>query len=190
MFASLSPDYRQWMDWSWAEYKPFVDDLLARPLDARSLDAWMRDWSRLDETLTEMYNRMYVATTVNTADSQAEQAYTRFLDDIYPNFLEADQALKQKLLDSGLEPAGFAVPLRNLRAEADLFRPENLPLLAEEQKLKAEYDRIAGGLTLDWEGQELTVTQMRTFYQDADRSRREQAWRRAAERQLADRQAI
>ena len=104
--------------------------------------------------------------------------------------MAAEQALKQKLLASGLEPEGFAIPLRNMRAEADLFREENLPLLAEENKLRTEYDKIIGAQTVTWEGQERTVDQMKPVYQDADRARREQAWRLVAERQLADREAI
>ena len=89
-----------------------------------------------------------------------------------------------------MEPDGFEIPLRNLRAEAEIFRPENLPLLTEEMKLSAEYDQIIGAQTVDWEGQELTVTQLRPVYQDHDRAVRERAWRLAAERQLADREAI
>ncbi len=77
-----------------------------------------------------------------------------------------------------------------MRAEADLFRQENLPVQAEENKVKTEYDKIIGAQTVTWEGQERTIDQMKPVYQDADRSRREQAWRLVAGRQLADREAI
>jgi oligoendopeptidase F len=77
-----------------------------------------------------------------------------------------------------------------MRATADLFRPENLPLLAEEQKLSTQYDTIFGAQTVEWEGKEVTVSQLRPVYLDSDRTRRERAWLLASNRILADRQAI
>ena len=65
-----------------------------------------------------------------TADEAAEQRMHRFLDGIFRNVMAAEQKLKEKLLASRLEPKGFEIPLRNMRAEADLFRESNLALLA------------------------------------------------------------
>ncbi len=53
-----------------------------------------------------------------------------------------------------------------------------------------EYDRIIGAQTVMWAGQELTIPQLSPIYQEIDQQKRERAWRLAAERQLADRQAI
>src|SRR5690606_17700257 len=89
-----------------------------------------------------------------------------------------------------LVPEGFQNPLRQIRAEAELFREENLPLLSDERKLTSRYDKIIGAQTVSWEGAELTLTQLRPVYQDTNRERRERAWRLAAGRQLADRDAI
>ena len=62
--------------------------------------------------------------------------------------------------------------------------------MTEELKLGTEYDRIMGAQTVEWEGQEVTLLQLQPVYQDADRQRRERAWRLAAQRQLADREGI
>jgi oligoendopeptidase F len=98
--------------------------------------------------------------------------------------------LKEKLLASALEPEGFAIPLRNMRAEAELFQEANLPLLADEQKTGNEYDKIIGAQTVVWEGQETTLSQLQPVFQDPDRAKRERAWRLSMERRLADRAAI
>jgi oligoendopeptidase F len=71
-----------------------------------------------------------------------------------------------------------------------LFRAANLPLLSAELKLSNDYDRIIGAQTVVWDGQEVTLSQLLPVYQDPDRARREQAWRLAAGRSLADRDAI
>ena len=190
MPLSIPKDVGHLLLWTWDEISPLFQNLENRSLTAANLKDWLADWSDLSAGVAELYNRLYVATTVNTADQDARQRRERFLDEIYPPSMQAEQNLKHKLLDSGLEPEGFDIPLRNMRAEAALFRQTNLPLLAGEQKLNDQYDSIIGAQTVTWEGSELTLPQISRVYQDPDRSRRERAWRLAAERQLEDRKAI
>ncbi len=190
MFSTLPGSAKIFMDWSWEQVKPFADDLTKRPLTAANVDAWLKDWSDLDRLLAEMYHRKYLATTINTEDAEAKQRFNAFLDDVYPHAEELDQACKEMLLASGLEPQGMAIPLHNMRAEAALFRQANLPLRSEELKLSTQYDELAGKQTVIWEGKELTVAQLQPIYQEPERQKRERAWRMAMERQLADRQAL
>jgi oligoendopeptidase F len=77
-----------------------------------------------------------------------------------------------------------------MRADAELFREANLPLLARQMKLSNEYDRIAGAQTVEWQGKNRTVDEMRAVLLDPDREVRERAWRLTIGRQLADRTAI
>ncbi len=134
------------------------------------MDAWLADWSSVGERIEEMYARLSVATSVNTADKEAEERMNKFLDGIFPNVMAAEQKLKEKLLASQLEPKGFEIPLRNMRAEADLFRASNLPLLAEQQKLAIQYDKIYGAQTVQWEGEEVTLTRLAMNFQQPDRA--------------------
>jgi oligoendopeptidase F len=179
-----------WTADSWAEFEPYFDELFNRPLTAQNVDEWLKDWSHLNEMLFEVGARLYVATTRDTADEEVEQRYRAYVEHIQPKSISAGNKLRQKLLDSGLEPANFAVPLRNMRAEVALFREENLPMQTEEQKLGIQYNKIVGAQTVMWEGKETTITALNPIFQDPDRSKREQAWRLAMERQLADRAAI
>ncbi len=175
---------------SWAQAEPFVQDLLARTITPATLDAWLADWTRLARLVLETYQRLYVATTVDTEDQEAERRYYTFLEEIFPASQAAEQQLKLQLLASGLEPGNFAVPLEYMRAQARLFRDANLPLLSDEQKLSNADDKIRSAQTVEWEGRELTLDQLQPLYQDADRAVRERAWRLAQSRQLADRGAL
>ncbi len=190
MFANLPKTTEELLTWDWPQFDLLATDLMKRPLNADTIAEWLQDWSDLGSALVELYNRLYLATSINTADTAAEQAYSHYIEHIFPQSMQAEQALKQKLLDSRLEPAGFEVALRNLRAEASLFRADNLQLLSQEQNLSNEYDKLTGAQTVTWDGQECTVTQLRPAFQDLDRGRREQAWRLKAERQMADRDAL
>jgi oligoendopeptidase F len=190
MLKNLPTTPQEIIAWTWPEIEPHYKDLQARPLDASSVDAWLADWSKMGELLEEMYARLAVATSVNTADKEADERMNQFLDGIFPNALAADQKLKEMLLASKLEPNGFDIPLRNMRAEADLFRESNLPLLAEQQKFSIAYDKIYGSQTVQWEGEESTLTKLAMTFQDPDRSKREKAWHLKAKRQLDDVEAI
>jgi oligoendopeptidase F len=190
MLKNLPNTAQEIIDWSWAEIEPHYKTLAAQSLTASNIDAWLADWSSVGERIEEMYSRLSVATSVNTADKEADARMNKFLDGIFPNAMATEQKLKEKLLASGLEPKGFQIPLRNLRAEADLFRETNLGLLAEQQKLAIEYDKIYGAQTVKWEGEEITLTRLAMNFQQPDRARRETAWQLKAKRQLADRQAI
>ncbi len=175
---------------SWAQVEGGFQELAARPLHESNAGEWLAGWSRLSERVDETYNRLYVAITCNTRDEEASRRYRAFLDDIFPRAQAAGQALKEKLLATGLEPEGMRVPLANMRREAALYREQNLPLLAQELKLAAEYDRIVGAQTVVWEGKEVPLPQLQPVSLDPDRAVRERAWRLAADRQLQDRQAI
>jgi oligoendopeptidase F len=190
MFEALPGSAIPCLEWPWEQFESYYQALLAHPLDSGCVEGWLLDWTRLADLIGEVYARLSVAVTLDTTDPDAERRFNAFLDRVHPQALAVDQQLKEKLLVSGLEPVGFAVPLRKMRAEAALFRHENLPLLSQERKLASEYNKIIGTQTVTWEGEELTLQQLRLALQSPERAQRQRAWRLAAGRQLADRAAI
>ena len=190
MFATLPKDPQVFIHWNWAQLKPFADDLLRRTLSATTLSDWIMDWSDLSRVLSEMYARLWVATTQNTVDAEVQNRFNFFLDEIQPQWLAANQGLKRKLLESGLHPEGFYMPLRNMQVEAELYRDENLPLLMDEQKMINEYDAIIAAQTVEWQGKEITTTQLLPVYLSLDRMEREKAWHLEMQRKLADRRRL
>jgi oligoendopeptidase F len=176
--------------WTWPEIEPYYKELEACALTKANIEEWLTDWTKLGEKREELHARLSVATSVNTADKEADARMNQFLDTIFPAAMAAEQILKEKLLASKLKPKGFEIPLRNMVAEADLFRESNLPLLAEQQKLSIEFDKIYGAQTVKWKGEEITLTRLAMTFEQPDRARREKAWKLKAKRQLADRKAI
>jgi oligoendopeptidase F len=190
MFSSLPQSGVDFMDWSWSQIEPYYQDLQNRQINAENVNPWLLDWTRIMDLNSERYARLNLAVTQDTTDKEAEARYNDYLDTIHPAAQSADQGLKEKLLASGLEPDGFWVPLRKMRADAAIYRPENLPLLSQERKLASQYNKIVGAQTVTWEGEEVTLQQLRKVIQDPDREVRQRAWELAAGRQLADREAI
>ena len=173
---------------TWSDYEPFYQELESRLLNNDNIEAWLADWSRVAETADEQYWRLYIATTVNTANLAAEAAFNTYIEEIQPAVKTAEQKLKDKLVASGLSPKSFETALRRMRAEAEIFTEENLPLLAEEQKLVTEYNKLIGSLTVLWDGEERTFWQMRGLLFETDRSVRQRAWEATHARLIQERQ--
>jgi oligoendopeptidase F len=190
MFNELPTTAQEFMNWTWSQIEPFYNELLARPLSADLLASWLSDWSRLDNLIHEARTRLWIGTTTNTADEDNLKRFHAYLSDIMEQVEPADQRLKEKLLASGLSLPGMETPLRDMRAEADLFRAENVPLATQESKLNTDYDQILGSQMVQWEGKEITLLQLRTEYQNPDRAIREKAWRLEIERRAVDTPAL
>jgi oligoendopeptidase F len=161
---------------TWSDLEPYYKDLELRPLDSGNMQAWLDDWSRLAETADEQYWRLNIATTVDTADPAIEERFNTYVEKMQPLVKTAEQKLKDKLLASGLSPQGFETALRMMQAEVEIFKEENLSLLAEEQKLVNEYSKIRGSMTVMWEGEERTFYEMMALLYETDRSTRQRVW--------------
>ncbi len=186
----LPHDAREIFDWAWERIEPYYARLREIELNAHTVNAWLADWSQVSALVDEAYQRLSVATNQNTADTETEARYTRFSEDIYPPYQAAEQTLKEKLLASGLTPEGFEIPLRSIRAEAALFRQENLPLFTQEQHLEKEFDKLLGSESIVWRGETKTPAQMLKYLQDPDRATREQVWRTILNTRLEHRAAL
>jgi oligoendopeptidase F len=93
-------------------------------------------------------------------------------------------------LESGLEPEGYEIPLRGLRADAAIFREENLPLQTQESTLGTEYDKIMGAQSIEWQSEELTLPSLVPLMQKSERPIRKQLWQLEMDRWLKDREAV
>jgi oligoendopeptidase F len=173
----------------WATVQPVYDELERESLKADGVPAWLEGWSDLEKQLAEARTRAYRAMTENTADEDAERAYLHLVEDIGPRVRVAAQALKTKLLgvtdfQPGPEHAGM---LERLRAEASIYRVENVPILTELTVLEASYDKIVGAMSVKIDGQERTLEAASSGLLEPDRARREVAWNAIHARWLEDR---
>jgi len=186
----LHISFDDFQTWDWGRIAPYFEALEAAPLTSDTIIAWLNARARLENLLNEREQRLEVATTLDTADTQAEARHFTFLETVKQSAETADQRLKQKLLSSGIEPDGYATVLRNLRAAAALYRDSNIPLLTDDEKLINEYGKITGAQTVQWDGEERTLTQLMPYLYEQDAALRERAWRARAERALVDRAAL
>ena len=188
--VSLVSNTEDLMALDWSQFEPVYIELEKTELTKTTISDWLKNWTIIGDVRDELYNRLYVATTVNTVDKNAQDRFDYFMNEIFPKAKAAEQKLKEKLLASGLTIPGFEIPIRNMRAEAELFQEENLKLMVEEERLNTLHDQVMGAQSVDWQGEEKTVRQMEVVLREIDRENRKAGWELMGKRQLADRQTI
>lgn len=186
----LPDDTSVMLDWTSEQYQPFFDALQSRELTADSITQWLKEWSDMARMAEEAYARIYIATSVDTTDVLAEKRFVNFNENVLPVLMQVSNTLNQKLVASGLAPDGFEIPLRNIKAEIELFHVENLPLITQLNNLGLEYDKIIGAQTVEWDGKEITLAQLTPIILSSDRPTRERAWMAAMKRGQQDREAL
>ena len=163
------------------------------PVDAAKLRQWILDWSELESVLGEVSCRRYVAMTCNTADENAAKAYTDFVENVQPIMNEYDDKLNKKLVAHPAKDAlkgEFGEWFKGVQVSLDLFSPDNIPLETEENKEIQAYQKITGGMSVEFEGKTQTMQQLAAYMERTDRDLRERAWRAMWERRLQDKEAL
>ena len=190
MIVSLPESPEQFRDAGWEEVLPYYEALATAPLDRGSVEDWLAAWSRLEEMVAEAGTVAMIAYTGDTRDEEAEKRYLRFASEIFPRSDEQHVRLAKRLLDLGYTRDDLEVLLEEFRTDAAIFREENVPLVAEVEELSAAYQKVTGGLTVEWDGETKTIPQLQPFLKSQERDVRERAYRLGAEAYIARRDEL
>ncbi|HET6837428.1 MAG TPA: hypothetical protein VFH24_05250, partial [Gemmatimonadales bacterium] len=160
----------------WEDIAPYFDELAARQLEPDTTEAWLREWSRLEELVTEAAARAMIAYTIDTSNRSKEADHLRFSTEIMPRMEERSVELARKLLESGYSAPELETTLARFRTQIEIFREENVPVFAELEEHSARYQRITGSMTAEWDGVERPLPQLQPFLKSPDRGVRERAF--------------
>ena len=180
---------------SWEKVKPYFIELKERSIDStESLRDWFRDWSELESVLSEDLAWRYIKMTCDTSDQEAVEAYQFFVKEISPKVAPFDDELNQKALKSDfishLTDPGYDVMIRGLKRAVEIFREENIPLKTEIQTESQKYGQINGAMTVEVNGQEMTLQQAAVLLQSTDRTTREDIYYKISTRRLEDKERL
>ncbi len=158
-----------------------------------ALRNWIFKWSELESVLAEVSSRRYVAMTLNTQDETAAKAYSDFVENIEPISNEYNDKLNKKLVAhpcfNDLK-GEFGIWFKSVQVSLDLFDPRNIPLSTEETKAIQDYQKITGGMSVEFDGSVKTLQQVGAYLERTDRDLREKAWRTVWERRLQDKKPL
>lgn len=179
----------------WENLQPLYQGLVDRPLKCEGcLERLLLDRSELDAAANEAQAILYINMTCHTDDEAIRNAYLRFVEHVEPELKKIGFELDKKIARSPhaakLDSKRYGVLLRNMKADVEIFRDENIPLQTQDTKLTTQYEEICGAMTVMFRGQEKTLPQMAKYLEETDRPMREEAWRLVAQRRFQDRDRL
>ena len=175
---------------TWADIAPYYEELAARTLDSKSIRGWLDDFSTLDEAVDEQFALAMIAYTADTRDPGRETTYKTWATEILPPLHEVRVNLARRVIDFADALPELSIFIRELRTDVEIFRVENLPRMAALEDMEASYDKISGGLVVDWDGEKKTVPELQPYLLERDRSIREKAFRLGAKAYLEKKDEI
>ena len=180
---------------TWEQLQPFYENLINRPIEsAEALRQWFLDKSELESYLSENFAWRYIRMTCDTSSEQYQQEFSDFVENFQPHLSSYGNALDKKALESPflneLKDQGFDIALRSMKKAIEIFRDENIPLQTQIQTEQAKYGATVGAMTVNIQGEEVTLQKASDFLQSTDRAIREEVWNKIQTRRLEDKDKL
>lgn len=187
------PDKLKVNDWQVLE--PYFGQLLDATIGSKEeLELWLKNRSELEAFVSEDLAWRYVRMTCDTTNKDMEKAYLFFITEIEPKISPLNDRLNRKLIEcpfvESLDHDKYFIYLRGIRKEIEIFREENVPLIAEIQSESQKYGSIVGSMSVEMQGKVLTLQQAATFLKDPERSVREEAFTKINQCRLSHAQEL
>ncbi|MEJ0032084.1 MAG: hypothetical protein WDO15_17670 [Bacteroidota bacterium] len=150
---------------TWENLKPYFEDLLSRSVNSSiDLEKWLSDRSELESVISEDMGWRYIRMTCYTDNKEYNDAYTDFVQNIQPHIAPLSDLLNKKAMESKYlgnlsSKDGYSMMIRNMKKEIDIFRDANVPLFTEINTETQKYAQISGAMTVNIDGQEMTLQQ-------------------------------
>ncbi|MCU7552392.1 M3 family oligoendopeptidase [Chitinophagaceae bacterium LB-8] len=179
----------------WESLEPYFKELLDRPINSvQEMQDWLQDLSELEAVVGEDAAWRQIRMTCDTENKELEEAFNYFVLEIDPKIRPYADKLNRKLVDSPytkeLDQKEYFTYLRNVKKSIDLFREENIPILAEIAVQAQQFGVINGKMTVEVDGKEYTLQQAAKFLESPHRELREEVYRKIQERRLQDKDKL
>lgn len=180
---------------SWESIADFYNDLRDRQISgAADLRKWLLDRTELESVIQEDVAWRYIRMSCDTTNKEYSDAFNFFVSEIEPNIAPYTNELNLKLLNcpflSEMGDQRMEIMIRNIRKQTEIFRAENIPLLSELQQKEQHFATIAGAMTINVDGKEITLQQASNYLKNNNRATRETVYLKIIERRLADNEAL
>ncbi|MCK5214745.1 MAG: M3 family oligoendopeptidase [Candidatus Omnitrophica bacterium] len=174
-----------------AVYRGLLEAGVHSPSD---LESWILKRSEIDAALDQAGALLYIKMTCFTDNDQYNSEYKAFEENVVPAVKPLQDRINKKYIEFKkqfpLENQRYHVYDRALERDLTLYRDENVDLQKQVSLLSQEYQAVCGAMTIVFEGQEKTLTQMMPLLEDTQREKRKAAWKSCAQRRLRDREVL
>ncbi len=160
----------------------YIDEAIQRVKRAKSAQELVDIRAELNARTTKDGTQISLAMIRHSLDVRdefyaAEQDYyDENLPRIHAKSTEFNKALMASKHAAELEKIINPIIVSNIKANLRVMDDSIVPDCIEENKLVTEYDNLLAGLTYEWEGKKLTLSEMLGLSKDQDRAVRKKAF--------------
>jgi oligoendopeptidase F len=180
---------------SWSKLQHYFQDLLDASIsNVSDLKKWLHNRSELESVMEEDMAWRYIKMNIDTTDEKLAKDFSFWITEISPNVAPYSHKLNKKVYDSPylkeLDNDKYFIYLRGLKEEIKIYREENIPLFVEMETKQQEYGAIAAKMSVEIDGESMTMQKAAQFLKDTDRSKRESVFNTINDRRLQDVEAL
>jgi len=149
--------------------------------NAKTADECFAAYKESDDYSAYLFSMFAIARIRNSLDTtnQEYDAEKTYMDEVLPKLQALSQAFTQALLASPfrkeMETAWGDLMFRNAEIALKTFKPELIPDMQEENRLRSEYTKLIASAQIPFDGKTLTLAQMTPYFQDPSRDVRKAA---------------
>lgn len=160
------------------EYQAVVRRIREAASAQEAADAY-RELDDVTKTVNTSISLAYVRHTIDTTDEFYDRE-NDFANEAMPQIQEMQQDVIQALLGSPfraeLEEKLGKLLFTNLEIAQRSFDPVNMDLMAEENRLQSQYQKLYASAAVEWEGQIIPLPKLGPYKQSPDRAVRRRAY--------------
>ena len=180
---------------TWEGLKTYYDFLLdQQPETLEELEAFLHKRNELNDVVAEDYAWRYIRKTRNTQNEELAEHFLYFVKEILPHLSVYEDKLNRKIAShpffSQLPEDPYKTFVRQLQRNIELFREENVPLVAKSQTVSQKHGSLIGAMSIEHEGETLTLQQANKLLESRDRELRQEVWQKISGRRKQDREAL
>lgn len=148
---------------SWEAIHGYFTDLVNRDISKKEdFVRWLKDKSEIEAVLEEDAAWRYIKMTIDTQSEEFANAYNFFIQKIQPELAPFDDQLNKKLVNSTFfeelnKEEAYRIYFRSVKTELDLFREENIPLMAQLNEKSSKFGSISAAQNIEHNGEKLTM---------------------------------
>lgn len=176
---------------SWSQIENYFQNLLDADIESVSdLEQWMLNRSELESVLEEEQAWRYIRMNIDTTDEDLSKAFHFWVTEISPKVAPYSHKLNLKVANSpfvnDLDQEKYRIYLRGLHKSIEIFREENIPLFTEMETKQQEYGAIAAKMSVEVDGEKMTMQKAAQFLKDTNREKREEVYKKMSDRRAQD----
>ncbi len=173
---------------NWNSLEPYFQQLLEEdPQGLNGLVAWLNKLDELESVLLEDYAWRFIRMSCDTDSKDKQSNLTFYHQKIAPKKSPYGHQFNRKIFEHpAFEqlPEAYYPASRIIRQQIHLYRKENIPIQTRLKEIGQQYSTFTASMTVEHNGQDLTLQQALKLLDEKDRNLRQTIWDKVGNRRL------